>query len=100
MRMGRQNYVNRVSRTYNARGNDNSHDSGLAKEVAVRIASERSRHEAGQEAIQLGARVAETGQLDDRVTAESQTSANGQLEEGDATCSYVLAHHAWGNRKA
>jgi hypothetical protein len=86
--------VDHVGRADEAAHEHDPHDAGLADEVAVRVTVEDGTHEAVLVAVDLRARVAQAGQLDDGVVAEVEPGADGQAEQVDAAGRDVLAEVA------
>jgi hypothetical protein len=83
MRLRRQLNPDRIAGSHLAAGDDDAHDTGLANQVAVLVPAEGRRHQSRLDAVQLGARVAQAGHLDDRRAAETQPRAGGQIEQSD-----------------
>ena len=91
MRLWRQLDADRVAGAYLAAGYNHAHDTGFANQIAVLVAVEGCGHQPPLDAIQLGARVAQTGHLDDSAVAETQPGAGRQPERIDAARRDVLA---------
>jgi RecB family exonuclease len=94
VRLGRQLDADRVAGAHLAGGEHDAHDPGLQDDVAVVVAVERRLHQARLDAVELRARVAQPGDLDDRIVAETQRRADGQPEQVDTRGRDVLAHLA------
>ena len=77
-------------------GQNDAHDSGFADQLAIAVAIQCGIHQSGLDLVELGARVAQSGDLDDGVPAEMQASAGRQPEQIDAGCRHVFAHLAGG----
>src|SRR3954463_16101938 len=94
MRQCRQLNADRVTLAHDAAGHDDRHDPGLADQIAVAVAIQCRRHQSGLQAIELAARVAQSGDLDDSLAAEAQARPSRQSEQVDPRCRYILAHQA------
>ena len=57
---------------------DDAHDAGLADQVALGVAVEHGGHQPRLDAVELVARVAQAGDLDDRLVAEAQARPGRQ----------------------
>src|SRR5215472_18325465 len=75
-----------------AAGDDDAHNAGLAHQIAALVASQCRRHQSILNVVELAARVAQTGYLDDRRRAEMQLRAGRQPQQIDAARRDVLAH--------
>ena len=93
---GRQFELDRVSGPDFTAGQNDAHDSGFADQLAIAVAIQCGIHQSGLDLVELGARVAQSGDLDDGVPAEMQASAGRQPEQIDAGCRHVFAHLAGG----
>ena len=75
-------------------GQDYAHDAGLADQLPSVIAVQGGRHQARLDAIELGAGIAQSGDLDDCRVAQMQPRAGRELQQMDAASRDVLAHQA------
>ena len=75
MRPWRQFDPDEVARAHLATGYDHSHNAGLTDQVAIFVAVQGGGHQPGLDPVQLGARVTQSGYLDDRAVAEMQSCA-------------------------
>src|SRR5690348_7851298 len=75
------------------------HDPGLADQVAIRIARQGRRHQPGLQLVELAARVAQAGHLNDRILAQMEPRPGRQPEQIDSLGRDVLAHLPGGDRK-
>src|SRR5271157_73359 len=71
----------------------------LRDEVAVFVASQRRPHQPRPNAVELGARVAQTSNLDDRRATEIESRASRQPQQIDAARRHVLTHLSGRNGK-
>ena len=92
MRLGRKLDADRVAGTHLAANHHDPHHAGLANEVAILIAMEHRCQQAGLEVIQLVAGIAQSGDLQDRVTANRQQRAGWQRQQINAPRRDVFAH--------
>jgi hypothetical protein len=80
----------RVARPYDATGQDDSHDAGLSYYRTVFVASEHRSHQARLKVVELGARVAKAGHLDDGIAAQVQPRTRRKAQQVDPAGSHVL----------
>src|SRR5215472_19190044 len=92
MRKGRQFDADPVALAHLAALYDDPHDAGFADEVAPFFAAERRGHQPRLYPVQLAARVAQPGHLDDRRAAEMEPGAGRQSEQINAAHRDILAH--------
>ena len=90
MRLGGQLHLDRIARPDRSTGRDDAHDPGLAHDVARRIPTDDLLQQAVLELVDLQARVAQAGDLDDGFVTEVQQRADGEAEEIDAARGDVL----------
>ena len=72
-------------------GYHDAHDPGLAHHLAVAIASKNSVEQTRLESVDLSARVAQPGDLDNRLGPNAQLRAAGQCEQVQIPGGDVLA---------
>src|SRR5215468_4404509 len=94
VRRGWQLHLDRVAGPHRPAGQHDRHDAGLAHEPAARVALEGGLHQARGDPVELGARIAEAGHLDQRALAQAEARARRQGQEIDAASRDVLAHLA------
>ena len=82
MWVGRRLDPDRVARPYVAAFQHHGHDAGLANQIAVRGTLQGRFHQTGLNAIELGARVAQTGHLDHRHITKME-AGTGRQPPGD-----------------
>lgn|SRR5690554_4158848 len=71
-----------------------SHDPGLADEIPLVVPIEDRSHETSLKAVQLPARIAQAGHLDDGVTSDVEVGAGRKREQVDIPGRDVLTHLA------
>jgi hypothetical protein len=76
-------------------GSYDAHYACLADEFSVFKPNHRGGHQAGLQAIQLRAGIAESGDFHDRRIADPQLCANGKPEQIEPACGNVFAHRTW-----
>lgn len=81
---------NRVSDSDDSAGDDHGHHACFAYEAALLVALEDCGHESPLVLVELTARVAQAGDLDDRVRPEPQAGSGGQREQVDTAGEHVL----------
>jgi hypothetical protein len=81
-----------VARTYIAAHQHDAHDACLADELPIVGAAEHGIEQARLDAVELGTRVAQAGDLDDGRIAQAQSGARWQTEKVDAASRHVLTH--------
>src|SRR5215472_1192052 len=84
--------ADRVARPDLAPLDDGGHDAGFADEAAISCAFQCRGHQARLDAVELGARVAQTGHLDHRHLAKPQARAGRQPQQIDAAGRHILTH--------
>ncbi len=90
--LSRKRDANRVTGPYVAARHDDTHDTSLADEPALRVTRQCRRHQAPLHPVQLSAGVAQAGHLDHGRFTQVQSGTGRQPEEIDATRGDVLAH--------
>src|SRR4029453_7455965 len=88
-----------VAGTYIAAHQHDAHDACLADELPIVGAAEHGIEQARLDAVELGTRVAQAGDLDDGRIAQAQSGARWQTEKVDAASRYVLTHLTCGHRE-
>lgn len=83
-----------VARPHLARGDDDAHDAGLADEIALRVAVENRRHQSGTIRVELPARIAQPGDLDDGRGADAKPRSARQVEQRKPARQDVLSDAA------
>src|SRR6516165_5326052 len=92
VRVGRQLDTDRIAGAVLTAGDDDTHNAGLAHQIAALVAPQCRGHQPVLNAVELAARVAQTGHFDDRRPAEMQLRAGRQSQKIDATRRDVLTH--------
>src|SRR5207244_3076277 len=77
-----------------------AHHAGLSLNDPVRIAHEHGLEQPRTKVVELHARIANAGDLDDHVAAHVKTNALGQPEQVHATRRHVLAELSGGDVEA
>jgi hypothetical protein len=80
-----------------AAGEDDGHDASFADEIAFGAAVEDGLHEAGLDALELIAGIAEAGDLDDGFVADVEAGTGGECEQIDVAGGDVFADLAGGD---
>ena len=88
----RELHFNGVARTYLAARQDNSHDTGLADELSLSIVVQHGCLQTRFESIDLDARIAKPGDLDDGVAAHSKAGPSRETKNVETTSGHVLTH--------
>jgi hypothetical protein len=91
--------ADRIARPDAAAGDDDTHDAGFAKQVAVLVAFQGRCHQSRSDAVELGARIAQVGDFDDRRLPETKARAGGQPEQIDPARGDVFPHLTCRNDK-
>jgi hypothetical protein len=84
--------ADQVALVHDPSRHDDPHDPGEADQRAALVAPPRRLHEPGLQAVQLPARIAQPGDLDDRLLADVQRAPAREREEVEATSRDVLSH--------
>lgn len=92
VRFGRKSYDNPVSRPDDTGANDDGHDSRPTDQLAVRSASERGRHEAVVDRVELSTGISKPGYPDLGLVTKSENGIDRQSEELDPPRGDVLTH--------
>src|SRR5574337_9975 len=92
MRRRRQFDPHYVSRPYHPARSHHPHDTRLTDQPTGFVPVQYRRHQPLSEGVELGARVAQSGHLNDCLPAESKLGADRQGEQVDAAGRDVLAH--------
>lgn len=100
MRLGRELGADQISRPDRPAGRDDAHDAGLADQLAVLVAVQHRRHQPRLERVELHARVAHSGDLDDGGHANVQPRTRWQTEQIDPTGGEVLTQVAGADPKS
>jgi hypothetical protein len=91
VRFGRQINADPVTGLNLAAGEDDSHHACLANEIPVGIAIEDGREQSGLEVLDLAAGIAQSGDLDDGRTPDSQPRAGRKREDIEPPRRDILA---------
>jgi hypothetical protein len=89
-----QCHMDAVTRFNLARGNDNTHNTRLANEIASVITVQYSSHKPCLKVIKLFAGVAQAGDLNSSLCADMEPRSSGQSQQVDMTGGDVFAHIA------
>jgi hypothetical protein len=96
----RKEHPDLITRAHLTVGRDHRHHTCLADQLVVGISIEYGGQQARLPPVELPARVAQPGDLDDRRGAEPKPRTSRQCEQVDASCGDVLADIAGGYSKA
>lgn len=94
MRLGRQFDDDGVAGRDRAVAQDDGHNAGLADQVALGVAVEHGREQAGAKGLDLGAGVAEAGHGDDGLGPEVQSRAARQTKQREPARREIFAEVA------
>ena len=82
-----------VARADGASRQNDAHDARLAHQVAFVVGVENRLAQSLLDGVELRAGIAQAGQLEDGVVAQTQLRAHRQRQQVDAASGHVLAHH-------